>query len=47
MLEQSALVTALSQRAVESDLNLQRLIAAVERLCDRPSVGSDTRAVAA
>lgn len=45
MLEQSALVTALSQRAVESDLNLQRLISAVERLCDRPA--PDTRAAAA
>ncbi|HTA47792.1 MAG TPA: hypothetical protein VK789_35380 [Bryobacteraceae bacterium] len=47
MLEQSALVTALSQRAVESDLNLQRLISAVERLCDRPGLGPDAHAVAA
>ena len=47
MLEQSALVTVLSQRAVESDLNLQRLIAAVERLCDRPGLGPGTRAAAA
>jgi predicted RecB family endonuclease len=47
MLEQSALVTALSQRAVESDLNLQRLISAVERLCDRPGLGSDAHPVAA
>ncbi len=43
MLDQSALVTALSQRAVESDLNLQGLISAVERFCERPG----TRAVAA
>jgi uncharacterized coiled-coil protein SlyX len=35
MLDQSSIVTALSQRAVESDLNLQRLISAVERLCQR------------
>lgn len=47
MLQQSALVTALSQRAVESDLNLQRLIAAVERLCDKPGLGPGTRAAAA
>lgn len=47
MLDQSALVTALSQRAVESDLNLQRLISAVERLCDRPGLGPDTQAAAA
>lgn len=47
MLDQSALVTALTQRAVESDLNLQRLISAVERLCDRPGFASDTQAAAA
>ncbi len=39
MLDQSALVTALSHRAIESDLNLERLIAAVGRLCDRTSEG--------
>lgn len=35
LLDQSSIVTALSQRAVESDMNLQRLISAVERLCER------------
>lgn len=35
LLDQSSIVTALSQRAVESDMNLQRLISAVERLCGR------------
>jgi hypothetical protein len=33
--EQSAMITALSQREVESDAHLQRLISAVERLCER------------
>lgn len=47
MLDQSALVTTLSQRAIESDMNLQRLIAAVERLCDRPGLNPDARAAAA
>jgi hypothetical protein len=35
MIDQSAAVTALSQRAIELELILQRLIAGVERLCDR------------
>jgi hypothetical protein len=35
MLDQSGLLTALSHRAIESDINLERLIAAVGRLCDR------------
>lgn len=47
MLDQSALVTALSQRAIESDLNLQRLISAIERLCDRPGSSPEVRAAAA
>ena len=38
LLDQSSIVTALSQRAVESDMNLQRLISAVERLCERGSL---------
>ena len=38
LLDQSSIVTALSQRAVESDMNLQRLISAVERLCERGNV---------
>jgi hypothetical protein len=37
MLDQSTVVTALSRRAIESDMNLQRLISAVERLCERSS----------
>lgn len=35
MLDQSSIVTALGRRAVESDMNLQRLISAVERLCEK------------
>jgi uncharacterized coiled-coil protein SlyX len=35
MLDQSALLTALGHRAIESDMNVERLIAAVGRLCDR------------
>jgi uncharacterized coiled-coil protein SlyX len=33
LIDQSAIITTLSHRAIESDGNLQRLIAAVERLC--------------
>jgi hypothetical protein len=46
MLEQSAPVKALSQRAVESDLNLERLISTVERLYNRPGRGPDAHSVA-
>lgn len=35
LLNQSTIVTGLSQRAAETDVNLQRLISAVERLCER------------
>lgn len=35
LLNQSTIVTTLSQRAIETDMNLQRLISAVERLCER------------
>ena len=35
LIDQAAIVTTLSQRAVEAELNLQRLIAAVEKLCER------------
>jgi hypothetical protein len=35
LIDQSAIVTALSQRAVEAEENFQRLISAVERLCER------------
>lgn len=37
LLDQSSIVTSLSQRAVETDMNIQRLISAVERLVDRPT----------
>jgi hypothetical protein len=33
--DQSAMITALSQREIESDGHLQQLISAVERLCER------------
>jgi hypothetical protein len=42
LLDQSSIVTALSQRAVESDMNLQRLISAVERLCGRSNLTPPT-----
>jgi uncharacterized coiled-coil protein SlyX len=35
LIDQSTIITTLSRRAIESDANLQRLISAVERLCDR------------
>lgn len=35
LVDQSGVITALSQRALESDANLQRLISAVEKLCER------------
>ncbi|HTA43789.1 MAG TPA: hypothetical protein VK789_15145 [Bryobacteraceae bacterium] len=35
LLDQSTVVSTLSQRAVETDMHLQRLVAAVERLCER------------
>jgi hypothetical protein len=41
LIEQSAIVTTLSRRAIEAEENFQRLIAAVERLCEpreRPAV---------
>jgi len=40
--EQSALIGALRERAVETDSNLQRLISAVERLCERTPERSAT-----
>jgi hypothetical protein len=43
MPDQSAVVAALSQRALELDLNLQRLIAMVEKLCERTGAGPDPR----
>jgi hypothetical protein len=35
LIDQSAIVTTLSQRAIEAEANFQRLISAVERLCER------------
>jgi hypothetical protein len=35
LIDQSAVVTALSERALEAEDNFQRLIGAVERLCER------------
>jgi hypothetical protein len=35
LIDQSAIITTLSERAIESDANFQRLISAVERLCER------------
>jgi hypothetical protein len=35
LIDQSGIITTLSQRAIESDANFQRLIAAVEKLCER------------
>jgi hypothetical protein len=36
--DQSAMIADLSQREIESDAHLQRLISAVERLCERTDV---------
>jgi hypothetical protein len=41
MLDQSALMTALSQRAVESEMNMERLISAVGRLRDQTGESPD------
>jgi hypothetical protein len=38
LIDQSRIITTLSQRAIASDENLQRLISAVERLCERTDV---------
>jgi len=35
LIEQSVVITTLSQRAVDSEINLQRLISAVEKLFER------------
>jgi hypothetical protein len=35
LIDQSGIITALSERAIESDANMQRLISAVEKLCER------------
>jgi uncharacterized coiled-coil protein SlyX len=41
VLDQSALMTALSQRAVESEMNMERLISAVGRLRDQTGESPD------
>jgi len=41
MVDQSAAVASLSQRAIELELILQRLISGVEKLCDRTSASLD------
>jgi hypothetical protein len=35
LIDQADIITTLSERAIQSDSNLQRLISAVEKLCDR------------
>lgn len=42
MADQLTSIGGLSERAVDSDANLQRLIAVVERLCDRPLQSAPT-----
>lgn len=39
LIEQSSVITVLSKRAVEAEENFQRLIAAVERLCEQKEAG--------
>ena len=34
VIEQAAIITTLTERAIQSDVNFQRLIAAVEKLCE-------------
>jgi uncharacterized coiled-coil protein SlyX len=41
MVDQSAAVASLSQRAIELEIILQRLISGVEKLCDRTSASLD------
>ena len=41
MLDQSSAVASLSQRAIELEIILQRLISGVEKLCDRTSASLD------
>jgi uncharacterized coiled-coil protein SlyX len=35
LIDQAGIITTLSERAIQSDTNLQRLISAVEKLCER------------
>ena len=41
LIDQSAIITALSQRAMEAEQNFQRLISAVERLLRTEGSGID------
>jgi hypothetical protein len=43
LIDQAAVVSALGQRVIDSDANLQRLISAVERLCERNDTRYDAR----
>jgi hypothetical protein len=45
LIEQSVVITTLSQRAVDSEINLQRLITAVEKLFERADSGFRPRIV--
>ena len=38
LIDQAGIITTLSERAIQSDSNLQRLIAAVEKLCERGEI---------
>ncbi len=43
LIDQSAIIAALSQRAIEAEQNFQRLIGAVERLCEQKEAASTAR----
>ncbi|MDP9054863.1 MAG: hypothetical protein M3N93_11275 [Acidobacteriota bacterium] len=43
LIDQAGIITTLSERAIESDSNLQRLISAVEKLCARTEARSEGR----
>ena len=43
LIDQSSIITTLSERAIESDANLQRLVSAVEKLCERTEFGGQPR----
>ena len=45
LIDQSAIIAALSQRAIEAEQNFQRLIGAVERLCEQKEAASTARVV--
>ena len=43
LVDQSGIIATLSERAIESDANLQRLLSAVEKLCERTEPRSESR----